>query len=310
MNPLYAMIEDFAEHEDYQEHTGYYFEHFLNNTLGYQDKNITKMGSLVINDMRVDVHTEYKTNNFGFRCEEWISPAEILGVGCSNTYGLGIPSDASWPKILGKIAKKDVHNLSKPGVSIQELVFQIFAYFKKIGHPQTVVCLFPDPFRMIVPVKTGLIGAREDIEGKALDTIYLDKYTNTKISDRKKYLKIPYSYEDILPMEFSLFYSMKAIHMLEQYCITNNINLVWSSWNDHILQVFDKLDNIPFRKFLYSQEFVIDTGISSECHKEYENEYNKYFSSGQDIENGTEYAHSGVHKHVHIAETFYKEITK
>jgi hypothetical protein len=311
MNPLYAMIDQGKKHDDYPNSKDYYIDNYLNNILGNNlNKNSKSFGYQGRGGIIVDADTEYVTNNFGFRCKDWYKAAEILTIGCSNTYGLGVPMNGSWPKILEKISNKNVHNLSQPGLSIQELVFQTFSYFKKFGNPETIVCLFPDPFRMIVPIKSGLIGVTNDIDNKPLDTVHLSIYTGKNISDRKKYLKIPYDYTDVLPMEFALFFSMKAIHMLEQYCFANNIKLIWSSWNFQVLDVFTQLENLPFNNFLHSNEFIVDTGIAENCHIEYKEIDNKYFYSGQDIEGGPEYAHCGVHKHLHIAEEFYKELSK
>ena len=134
---------------------------------------------------------------------------------------------------------------------------------------------------------------------------------NTKISDRKKYLKIPYDYEDIFPMEFPLYFSMRAIHMLEQYCRTNKIKLIWSSWHPLTLNVFEQLKEITFTNFVNSKEFVINNErLESICHTTYPEVDDRYFSWGQDIETGKDQSHIGVHKHLHIAEEFYKELNK
>lgn len=316
MNPLYSMMDRSSTHmntvhEDYPHPSEYYLNNFLYHSLGYPDTDHEMFGYPGRTGAPVDIKTRYKTNNFGFRCKDWTDVSEILTIGCSNTYGVGVPDNGSWPKILEKLSNKNVHNLSKPGVSIQELVFQAFAYFKKFGNPETVICLFPDPFRMIIPIKNGLIGVGKEVsDNRAFETMHLDKYTGTKIADRKKYLKAPYDYEDFMPMEVPLFFSMMSIHMLEQYCSSNKIKLIWSSWNVQTLDVFNKLEEIPFTNFINSKEFITDSGIERICHMGYDEIEDRYFDSGQDIENGREYAHCGVHKHLHIAEEFYKELNK
>jgi len=313
MNPLEAAIyATEVNHEDYQHPQEYYVENFLNNSLGFPNKNTKEFGQLRRKKIRVDPKTEYATNNFGFRDKNWDKVSEILAVGCSNTYGIGVPIEGSWPKILEKLTNKNVHNLSRPGISIQELVFQMFAYFEKFGNPEIIVCLFPDPFRIVVPVKPGLVGVGKEIsDSRPVESLHLDKYNNTKISDRKKYLKIPYDYEDIFPMEFPLYFSMRAIHMLEQYCRTNKIKLIWSSWHPLTLNVFEQLKEITFTNFVNSKEFTItNERLESICHTTYPEVEDRYFSWGQDIETGKDQSHIGVHKHLHIAEEFYKELNK
>ena len=309
MNPLYAMLPEPREHEDYQEDPEYYINKYLKNNLGDEYKNKKTIGYEGSIHGLLDINTEYRFNNFGFRDDDWIESSEILAVGCSNTCGIGVPIEGSWSKILQEKIKKDVRNLSRPGASIQELVYQIFAYLKIFGNPKTIICLFPDPFRMLAPTKKNLIGVKDTGSSQAVVGLHLNKFTNSKVSERKKFLKIPYLYDDIMPMEFPLFLSMKSIHILEQYCYSNNIKLIWSSWYQDLLDVFNDLEDSYFNNFLYSKEFLITNKYTS-CHTEYKDAFPEYFDSGMDIEIGIEYAHPGVHWHSHVADAFYKEINK
>jgi hypothetical protein len=309
MNPMIAMLLTDHDHEDYPYPSQFYVDNYLKNTLGYRNKNFTKFGHVRKSGSVVDIHTEYKTNNFGFRDEDWTSSANILAAGCSNTYGLGVPVNGAWPTILKSLTNKSVHNISRPGMSIQELIFQIFAYFKTFGNPETLVCLFPDPFRMQIPTKKNLSNVGGVNKDDEISDIHLNHKTNTKISDRQKYLKIPYDYRETLPMEVPLFFSMKLIHMLEQYCNSNNIKFVWSSWDINFRNVCDNVDS-PFSNYYSNQEFTMRSIPEAVCHAEYKDLFLKYFDIGQDIEDGTQFAHPGVHRHIHIAESFYKKLNQ
>ena len=314
MDPLIAMLPNTNNHEDYQEGADVYIENYLKNNLGNTGKNISRFGHLRKTGSIVDESTEYSLNNFGYRGSDWTESANILAVGCSNTYGLGVPVNGTWPKILEDIAGKTVHNLSRPGISIQELVFQIFAYFKTFGNPDTLICFFPDPYRMQVPVKKNLITVGDNVIYNPIADVHLGHKAQTKISDRSKYIKIPYDYREILPMEFPLFISMRLIHMLEQYCNSNNIKFIWSSWDRTLRNVFDRIDT-SFNNFYSHHDFDMSPVLDHEnkprtCHNEYKGIFLKYFDSGQDIEDGEEYAHPGVHRQIHVAEAFYKELSK
>ena len=83
-------------------------------------------------------------------------------------------------KMLEDLAGKAVHNISRPGISIQELIFQIFAYFKTFGNPDTLICLFPDPYRMQVPVKKNLITVGDN---KITQYSYGPNYTLVMLSE-------------------------------------------------------------------------------------------------------------------------------
>ncbi len=301
MHPLHFMVSD--THEDKINHLGksHYIQNYLNNQLGYSYKNKKQFGHNSFN-MTVDIDTEYKVNNFGFRDKNWEGYAEVLAVGCSNTYGVGLPSDGVWPSILAKKINKEIRNLSKPGVSIQELVFQIFAYCKEFGNPKTIVCLFPDPFRMIVPTKKDFLIANNINSVGPTETVQLNRQESVK-----EYLKRPYNYNDFLTMEFPLFFSMKALHMLEQYCNSNEIELIWSCWDFNVHDVFNKIEKLPFNSFVNDELYHYDNP-GNECHEEYREIFLKYFDRGQDIENGYEHSHPGVHWQIHVAEIFYKNL--
>ena len=306
---MIAMLLTDHDHEDYPYPSQFYVDNYLNNTLGYRNKNFKMLGHERKSGSVVDIHTEYKTNNFGFRDEDWDSSANILAAGCSNTYGLGVPVNGAWPRILESLTNKSVHNISRPGMSIQELIFQIFAYFKTFGNPETLVCLFPDPFRMQIPTKKNLSNVGGINKDDEISDLHLVHKTNTKISDRKKYLKIPYDYRETLPMEVPLFFSMKLIHILEQYCNSNNIKFVWSSWDTNFRNVCDNLDS-PFNNYYSNKEFVMSSIPEAVCHAEYKGLFLKCFDIGQDIEDGAQFAHPGVHRHIHIAESFYKKLNQ
>jgi len=309
VNPLHAMLKNNAEgHEDYPYPRKYYIENYLQNNLGFKNKNGKHMGLIRFDKSKVDVNTEYYYNNFGFRDNDWIDSSDILAVGCSHTFGSGIPIEGSWTNILQNKMDQNVRNLSRPGASIQELVYQIFAYFEVFGNPKTIICLFPDPFRMLVGTKKNLAIVKDLNNDEPYMHAYLEKYTNLKISERKKHLKMPFDYEQIIPMEFALLNSTRSIHMLEQYCNSNNIKLMWSSWYRMFSNVMKELDDNSFKNFFYNKEFFPDSSYSN-CHQEYEEMFTKYFNNAQDVEYGPG-THPGVHWHSHVADAFYEELNK
>lgn len=307
MNPLNAIIsKDKATNEEYKKSPQYYIDNFLKNSLGMKHKNQNVYGHGTSSGVVVDKNTNYKTNNFGFRDEDWNGQAEVLAMGCSNTYGVGVPVEGTWPSILQDLVDKKVRNLSAPGISIQDLIFNAFAYFKEFGNPKTILCLFPDPFRLKLPTKENLITG--DISVPFID-VHFTKKSNTKISSMPKYIKRPYDYLDILPMEFSLFLNTSLIQILEQYCNSNSIQLLWSSWYSEFYDVVDQIKDCPFNNFLSNKDFITDQIGNNQCHKKYKDLPDEYFNKGLD---GKDFfnSHPGIHKNIHIAEAFYAEINK
>lgn len=299
----------FGESPNYQESYRFYLDNYIDNVLG--DPNIANKTELGINrgNSLVDKNTEYKKNNFGFRDVDWEGAPDSIVAGCSMTYGSGVPVNARWSNVLAGITKKNIRNISNPGLSIHQIVLEIFAHCKLFGNPKEILCLFPDPFRTIVPTRKDLVTVRG--VGSPKSTVNMFYLNNNKIKEKKVYVKKPYDYEDFLPLEFPLYFSMMAIHTLEQYCKSSNIKLFWSSWDNHFKDFLIKLDEeMPFANFFDANTLQYPNFKELECHNENKDLFPNYFYNGQDIEEGTEFSHPGHHWHIHVAESFYEKITK
>lgn len=315
MNPLSAMLNNNNNNEHYSMTSQQYKDVLLKNQLELHFHGPSTQFGFNLSHGQVDIETEYSTNNFGYRDTDWNSKAEILAVGCSNTFGVGVPVEGRWTNILEKKLNKKIQNLGIAGGSINELISKSFEYFKKFGNPETLLCLFPDPFRIPLPFKKNLIIGnyhKNDLPDEI--DLFIENVCFTYSEEyfkKSKYFKIPYSYEQVLPLELPIFFSMQSIHMLEQYCKSNNIKLIWSSWYDDLPRVLDDTQEDIFSSFFSLLSCNINTRtIEQNCHKNYKNEFEKYFDKGADIEYGLDFSHPGVHWHVHIAEAFYKEINK
>jgi hypothetical protein len=314
MNPLGAMLNNNNNNEHYSMTSQQYKNILLKNQLElHLHGPFTQFGFGVSNG-QVDIETEYSFNSFGYRDIDWNSKAEILAVGCSNTLGVGVPVEGRWTNILEKKVNKKIQNLGIAGSSINELISKSFQYFKKFGNPETLLFLFPDPFRVPLPFKKNLIIGNYDKNDLNEDDLFIDNVCfpySEEYFKKSKYFKIPYSYRQVLPLELPIFFSMQSIHMLEQYCKSNNIKLIWSSWFDGFARVLDDTQENIFSNFFSLLSSNANThNFKQNCHKNYKNEFEKYFDNGADIEYGLDFSHPGVHWHIHIAEAFYKEINK
>lgn len=312
MNPLIFISENHPDRKEtsYISSSGY-VELLLKNNLVRNPINIKKIG-IHRHNMIVDKNTEYYINNFGYRDINWEGNAEVFAIGCSMTEGIGVLVDGRWTNILENMINKNVRNLSIPGGSINELISKSFEYFKIFGNPKVMLCLFPDPFRLTLPARKHLNKHKherfEDTPDLFLYNAHLSGLDEKIYQQNKKYKK-PYDYEEVLPMELPLFFSMQSIHILEQYCKSNNIKLIWSSWNEQLVEVLSNSKNNPFSNFFLNEELIINNGyFDKDCHDDYKNKFKEYFYTGLDIEDTKHLAHPGVHKHIHIAEAFYREI--
>ena len=260
----------------------------------------------------VDLETEYYFNNFGYRDTDWRSKTEILAVGCSNTFGVGVPVEGRWTNILEKKLNKKIQNLGITGGSINDLTSKLFAYFETFGNPEIILFLTPDPFRVKLPFKKDLIkGKNYDEHDLYLENVCLPYDESSENLKKSQYFKTPYSYREILPIEVPLYFSVQSLYMLDQYCKSNNIKLILSSWFEDFVQLLNNIEGDRFNNFFPLPSYLINTrNVTQDCHENYKNDFKKYFDNGADIEYGIKYSHSGVHWHVHVAEEFYKEINK
>lgn len=172
---------------------------------------------------------EYKLNKYGFRSMDFIENPDILTLGCSHTFGVGMPEDFIWPNLVyRKTEAKSIANLALSGASVTNQIRNLGIYIQKYGTPKIVLCNFPDLYRY--------------------ETISKDKkivFGSTKAPYQH------YKYSD----SFAIYENIKNLLLLESICKSNKIKLLWSTWhNDGWYQVGEEyfIDNfknyLPFQR--------------------------------------------------------------
>lgn len=258
---------------------------------GYQERGLNEI---------TDPTRYYYINSHGFRGKEISGSEDLLIAGCSFTFGSGIPEEKIWGVQVANNMSLSYANLGYPGASILSIINSIFSYFKEYGNPKTLICLFPDLDRIQLPVDNKIWTSKSDKLNKDLARIFLGEHHH----NLPKYSKAPHYIENVMPLSVPRWISIKYIQILEQYCKSSGIKLVWSTWENNFLPPL-----IESKEF----EFLIDTSIVEEetnnnCHLELKNEFSNIFDRGSDIEYGLNRAHWGVHKHTHYAEIFTKAL--
>lgn len=147
----------------------------------------------------------YKRNSFGFRSSEFSDDIELLTLGCSHTYGVGMPLEFTWPHLASElIGLKNYANLAMPGASIFFQVRLLANYIKKYGTPKIVLANFPDLNRYETVDDNGNI-----IYGSTID-VWFEDYSKSSA--------------------YSHYQGLQALNFLEAICRSNNIKLVWQFW--------------------------------------------------------------------------------
>ena len=269
---------------------------------------------------------DYKINNYGFRGEDFNEAAEIITLGCSQTFGMGLPQSYICPEVFSNMVNKTCHNLAYGGDSVQSQVFKAFKYFEEIGNPKIIVGFLPC-LRMELPFIRNVFGDHLSRTHQNKKENYIQQIFFKQGWQPAKYSKFPHNPVAVLSSEVSIFYSFMFIQMLEQYCKTANIILMWSLYDDRDFIDFVKTHaEKTLTNYVNKDDFYYN--IETECLFNNEHHKNLFLTCHQenkDIFNNPLYAHAadcnhkgknrtlghyGIHTHLHVADMFYKEYLK
>lgn len=256
---------------------------------------------------------EYQINSENFRGKDFNefnkNNINILFGGCSQTLGVGLPEENTWYKKLSdKISlmheekKVDFYNISVNGSSIELIVKNVIAFIKKGNRPDYICLLLPESSRVMSFNK---------------DENEFSLYTpNASLEKEKKYYGTKYVHEDKLLINFIL------LSLLEELCISSEIKLIWTTWEEQENKMYL---NGGFNNFFKIDENLTNIAVWPPEHNEkinrieflqkhYEIEITK-FNKKYKNENNEPYWHSardGIHygsaASTILAEIFFKEL--
>jgi hypothetical protein len=223
------------------------------------DEVLTDDGYCVVDSITEPIYEDqhkfqYKINAEGFRSQHFKTldkdSTNILYAGCSMTYGVGLPEEYTWHSLLTSLIKERLHpevesfNVASPGASIHEIVRNCFIFFEKYGNPDYLFISVSDIERSI-------------------------SFDN---SDEKFKQIIPSEFNLTQKMSKQLIYALSSINtannwllcadimfMLESYCKSAGIKLVWTSW---VRQQADDWDSLKFANYLKTEDYNIRTWYS------------------------------------------------
>lgn len=92
----------------------------------------------------------YKTNSYGFRSKEFTYEREsITFLGCSHTYGVGLPVDRIWCHLVANVIGLPYYNLSVGAGSLDSAFRVMFEWFPTI-QSKYVFLQKPEPRREVI----------------------------------------------------------------------------------------------------------------------------------------------------------------
>jgi hypothetical protein len=267
-------------------------------------------GTTINSDQDILEEIDYKLNKHGYRSEEFDKNNEVLVLGCSQTYGSGMPEELTWPDMFCKSIDKKYSRLAMPGDSINGQVYKAFKYFEEIGNPKVVVGVFP-LYRLeysAVPgkfVSTASWG-QADVHKVSIGTAFFYQEYLTKIS------KYPHDPEYVMPKEFAIFYNFMFIKMLEQYCESHNIKFIWSIYEDsNVMDVMQSTIYIT-KNYLKTSDIEDSSKYKHDEHRSCGSDFigHKLFNWAADFDKKKKMGHWGIHTHQHMAERFIERYMK
>lgn len=266
----------------------------------------------VYSDEDIIEKISYEINSHGYRYPEFEKNNEVLVLGCSQTYGSGIPNEFTWPNFFANETNQTYSRLATQGDSIGAQVYKAFKYFEEIGNPKVVLGLFPlyrleyisVPGKFISSIKSG----NKEQEKPSVGIAFFNEEYFPKIS------KAPHDPEYIIPKEFVLFYNFMFIKMLEQYCESHGIKFIWSMYDDRNIEKAMQSNERVLKNYLKTSDLleICHLGKVSECeidngaHCGIEFKSNKLYKNAADYDTLKGLGHWGIHLHKHIAERFIK----
>jgi hypothetical protein len=222
----------------------------------------------------VDRDNEYTINALGLRGNIKKDP-DTISLGCSYTFGVGIPENGTWPDILAKQTGKNILNLGVPGSTIKKLSELAIRYSSKYEKPKTIFALFPGFFRNMLiedinfysssrnmhPTKQSDVEKQSTFQSK----IYYDRNSNYMVfknTNASKFFKskeknIKYM-ENVLSPHQLISDAIDSIATLQDFCHSHKIDFYWSTWDIPSSILMDTLLEIPEFKLKNYIKFAKD----------------------------------------------------
>ena len=117
-------------------------------------------------------NVSYKLNSNGFRTKEIVEDtSSVVALGCSHTFGLGLPEQDTYIAQLGKRLGINYYNLGVPGGS-NDTAFRVASYWLPIIKPKYVVMLTPHMARFEMLEKKG--GHRSFVPNENITGVHRD----------------------------------------------------------------------------------------------------------------------------------------
>lgn len=157
---------------------------------------------------------EYEINQYGFRYKEPVGTDIFLTVGCSVTFGTGLPYEKTYSQLISKHLGLESVNVSLPGTGPEiQAVNAVWAINKY--NPKIVLFYMSDPVRRFLATEDNAFNFVPD---------YMDNIFPT-VNDKKSYIAMEekFNYTRIMVAAYNLY-------KVSELCKIKNIPLYFRCW--------------------------------------------------------------------------------
>jgi hypothetical protein len=234
----------------------------------------------ILTKSKYDPELTYKLNNHGFRCDDFSKKDTengFLVAGCSQTFGIAIPYDATWGYFVNeKLGGKKFFNVGISVGNIYTNSFNIHQFVSKYGKPKGIFLFLPNFGRTpsFERSDTGLSFQRN---------ILFYEPKERHLQDLQKFLKL------------------NEIKNLEIFCNMLEIPFIWSTWDftmDEMLNK-DNLQNTFFTNYVRFEDYISYSDTNEKNAR-----YPRYWKNARDK------IHMSEKDHLVVANMFETEYNK
>lgn len=156
----------------------------------------------------IDNSFNYTFNSHGFRCKEFSDDPTIMFLGCSFTFGIGLPIETIWSSLVANQLNLHNANLAIGGGSL-DTAFRLCHGYIDIVKPKIVVLMVPPGIRFEILADTNIVLLN------ANHPMYSDTFKIWASDDNNNY-----------------FNTEKNILAIENLCLKRNIKYMTVHAND------------------------------------------------------------------------------
>lgn len=274
------------------------------------DNRLTKNSSVTLKTYLDKGFNTYNLNNFGFRDTVDLTkndPADIVALGCSNTFGIGLDQNYIWPNILQNKTGLRVANLGMAGASVHLQLNALLYYLNNVGIPKYVFALLPDCFRFSHIKDNFSYDAKSlDAPLKGITSVLTVNFLTGEHENLDKIIKTPTNPEYFISGHQALEQYISGIYTIQSICNLLNIKFYYSTWHNFaenmLLNIMFKDNNSGLNK----DNYISVNGSFAECDDYHENIKDEIIKKMWLV--AADDKHLGIHWHTHAAEYFTEKI--